>query len=438
MENSDVMPALTAEQEVSEVEAVNPMAELMDQSFAFEPIETGEVRKGTIVSVRPTEILVDIGAKSEGIISDREFERIGKEAQTRFQVGDEILVYVVRPEDEEGHVVLSFHRAQQERDWQRAEELLQSQDIFEAPVTGYNRGGVTVRLGRVRGFVPASQLVTLPPPSKDNSPEGADARWAELVGAKLRLKVVELDQKRNRLILSERLATRDWRKQAKDRLLNELKKGDTVSGIVTSLSDFGAFIDLGGADGLVHLSEISWGHIDHPKDVLRVGQKVDAYVLNVDTERRRIGLSLRRLQPEPWSVVHERYAVGQIVEGTITRLTNFGAFARLDDGIEGLIHLSELSPKRISHAREAVREGQRLKLRVIRIDPQRKRIGLSLRQVPEEEYAEVDWREQLGDSQALAADLDDELDAVEVAPSDEMDAVEEIGFAEELDETTEV
>ena len=178
------------------------------------------------------------------------------------------------------------------------------------------------------------------------------------------------------------------------------------------MSDFGAFIDLGGADGLVHLSEITWGHINHPSEVLKVGQRVEAYVLNVDMERRRIGLSLRRLQPEPWSVVHERYAVGQLVDATITKLTNFGAFARLDDGIEGLIHLSELSEKRVGHARDVLREGQRMRLRIIRIDPQRRRIGLSLKQAPEDEYTEMDWREQL-------AEMDDEPASAEESDSDE-------------------
>jgi len=416
MENLDLSPTLTAGQEVPQAENVNPMAELMDSSFGFEPLSSGSVRKGTIVRVTPTEILVDIGAKSEGIISDRELERVGKEALAKLTVGDEILVYVVRPEDEEGHVVLSFSRAQQERDWLKAEELLKSQEVFEGLVAGFNRGGVTIKVGRLRGFVPTSQLVSVQSMSQDGASDNLEARLADLVGKKLKLKVVEMDQKRNRLILSERQANRDWRKQAKERLLSELKKGDKCSGIVTSMSDFGAFIDLGGADGLVHLSEITWGHINHPGEVLKIGQRVEAYVLNVDMERRRIGLSLRRLQPEPWSVVHERYAVGQLVDATITKLTNFGAFARLDDGIEGLIHLSELSEKRVGHARDVLREGQRMKLRIIRIDPQRRRIGLSLKQAPEEEYTEMDWREQLaemGDDEPAGADDSDSLEAVD-------------------------
>ncbi len=416
MENLDLSPTLTAGQEVPQAENVNPMAELMDSSFGFEPLSSGSVRKGTIVRVTPTEILVDIGAKSEGIISDRELERVGKEALAKLAVGDEILVYVVRPEDEEGHVVLSFSRAQQERDWLKAEELLKSQEVFEGLVAGFNRGGVTIKVGRLRGFVPTSQLVSVQSMSQDGASDNLEARLADLVGKKLKLKVVEMDQKRNRLILSERQANRDWRKQAKERLLSELKKGDKCSGIVTSMSDFGAFIDLGGADGLVHLSEITWGHINHPGEVLKIGQRVEAYVLNVDMERRRIGLSLRRLQPEPWSVVHERYAVGQLVDATITKLTNFGAFARLDDGIEGLIHLSELSEKRVGHARDVLREGQRMRLRIIRIDPQRRRIGLSLKQAPEEEYTEMDWREQLaemGEDEPASADDSDSPEAVD-------------------------
>lgn len=416
MENLDLSPTLTAGQEVPQAENVNPMAELMDSSFGFEPLSSGSVRKGTIVRVTPTEILVDIGAKSEGIISDRELERVGKEALAKLTVGDEILVYVVRPEDEEGHVVLSFSRAQQERDWLKAEELLKSQEVFEGLVAGFNRGGVTIKVGRLRGFVPTSQLVSVQSMSQDGASDNLEARLADLVGKKLKLKVVEMDQKRNRLILSERQANRDWRKQAKERLLSELKKGDKCTGIVTSMSDFGAFIDLGGADGLVHLSEITWGHINHPGEVLKIGQRVEAYVLNVDMERRRIGLSLRRLQPEPWSVVHERYAVGQLVDATITKLTNFGAFARLDDGIEGLIHLSELSEKRVGHARDVLREGQRMKLRIIRIDPQRRRIGLSLKQAPEEEYTEMDWREQLaemGEDEPASADDSDSPEAVD-------------------------
>jgi len=392
----------SAPQEVQPDNEVHPMAELLEaEDFSdFQP-KPGEIRDGIVVSVSPTEILVDIGAKSEGVISGRELERLSAEVQD-LKPGDAVVTYVVRSEDKEGNIVLSLARAQQERDWRRAEELLQSQDVFEGVVSGYNRGGVIVKLGKVRGFVPSSQLVTThreaseapaEKPEEGSEAEGADQWWANLVGAKLRLKVVELDRRRNRLILSERQAMRDWRKVQKQRLLEGLKKGDRLEGRVSSLASFGAFVDLGGADGLIHLSELSWGRVNHPSEVLQVGQKVQVEVINVDRERKRIGLSLRRLQPEPWSVVHEKYAVGQLVEGTITKLADFGAFARIDNEIEGLIHISELSDQRITHPREVVKEGETYTLRIIRIEPQRRRIGLSLKRVSDERYAEIDWQE---------------------------------------------
>lgn len=392
----------SAPQEVQPDNEVHPMAELLEaEDFSdFQP-KPGEIRDGIVVSVSPTEILVDIGAKSEGVISGRELERLSAEVQD-LKPGDAVVTYVVRSEDKEGNIVLSLARAQQERDWRRAEELLQSQDVFEGVVSGYNRGGVIVKLGKVRGFVPSSQLVTThreataapaEKPEEGSEADGADQWWANLVGAKLRLKVVELDRRRNRLILSERQAMRDWRKVQKQRLLEDLKKGDRLEGRVSSLASFGAFVDLGGADGLIHLSELSWGRVNHPSEVLHVGQQVQVEVINVDRERKRIGLSLRRLQPEPWSVVHEKYAVGQLVEGTITKLADFGAFARIDNEIEGLIHISELSDQRITHPREVVKEGETYTLRIIRIEPQRRRIGLSLKRVSDERYAEIDWQE---------------------------------------------
>jgi small subunit ribosomal protein S1 len=215
----------------------------------------------------------------------------------------------------------------------------------------------------------------------------------------MQLKVIEIDRSRNRLILSERAAMREWRRQHKEQLLAELQEGDIRTGEVISICDFGAFVDLGGADGLVHLSELSWRRVAHPSEVVQVGDEVEVYVINVDRDRKRIGLSLKRLGPDPWSVVAERYHVGQLVEGTITKLVKFGAFARIfDDDIEGLIHLSELSEERISHPREVVQEGDVRTLRIIRIDPEQRRIGLSLKRVASSEYLEVDWQDGYAES----------------------------------------
>lgn len=369
------------------------MAELLEESYAYRPFQRGDVLTGVIVSVSPTEILIDIGAKTEGVVSSRELERMGPEAIEKLKVGDEVPVYVLNPEDKNGNTILSLIRAQLEKDWQAAQKLFEAGECFETMVSGYNKGGLIVRLGKVRGFVPASQLV--PPSQKaQEASQSNEERWARMVGQPLRLKIIELDRRRNRLILSERAAMREWRKQQREKLLNELQEGDIIRGRVSSLCNFGAFIDLGGTDGLVHLSELSWERVSHSKEVLRVGEEVDVYVLNVDREKRRIGLSIKRLQPEPWSLVSEKYSVGQLVQGTITKLTNFGAFARLDnDEIEGLIHISELSKDPITHPKEVVKEGDVVTLRIIRIDANRRRIGLSLKRVAEEEYVDLDWRE---------------------------------------------
>jgi small subunit ribosomal protein S1 len=371
----------------------NPMEALSGEMLEFAQVRSGDVVDGIIVSVKPSEIVVDIGGKADALVDPRELERLDRDFLATLEIGSTVTAYVVQPEDREGYAVVSLTRAQQEQDWRQADELLQSQEVFEGVVTGYNRGGVIVRVGRVRGFVPASQLSARWQAMQTGQPDSED-RWAGLVGQTMQLKVVELDRRRNRLILSERAAMRDWRKGQKDRLMSQLQKGDVVKGIVTSLAAFGAFVDLGGADGLIHLSELAWHRVEHPSEVLQVGQQVEVYVMNVDEDRKRIGLSLRRLTPEPWSQVDQQFTIGQVMEATITKLASFGAFAKIDDSIEGLIHISELADYRINHPKEVVQEGDRVQVRVIRIDPQRRRVGLSLRQAGEDSYVEVDWQEE--------------------------------------------
>jgi small subunit ribosomal protein S1 len=368
--------------------AEHPMAALLEEiERSLKEPTAGEIRTGTVVEKRPNEVLIDIGFKSEGVVSGRELERLGETLEL-LKVGDEVPVFVMR-EDKDGNLVLSISRALAEKDWERAEELMRTQDIFECPVDSFNRGGVIVKLGQVRGFVPASQLSSvIPLPTAD---EG-DERYAALLGGSLRLKVIDIDRKRNRLILSERLAMREWRRQQKEQLLESLKEGDSLEGVISSIADFGAFVDLGGADGLIHLSELSWNRVSHPSEIVKVGERVKVQVLSVDTERRRIGLSLRRLTPQPWEVIDTTYEVGQVVRGRITKLVNFGAFARLvDTGIEGLIHISELSDRRVTHPKEVVSEGDVYDLRIIRIEGDKRRLGLSLKQaLPVSQ--EIDWQ----------------------------------------------
>jgi small subunit ribosomal protein S1 len=371
---------------------VHPMAALLDEidSSLQEP-QTGEIRNGIIVDKRPNEVLIDIGFKSEGVVSGREIERVGDYFAT-LNIGDTIPVYVMR-EDREGTVQLSISRALAEKDWDQAEELMKSQAIFDAVVESYNRGGVIVRLGQVRGFVPASQLVSsAAAPAAGEEP--GDDRWSGLQGETLKLKVIDIDRKRNRLILSERLAMREWRRKQKEQLLDSLKEGDVYDGVISSIADFGAFVDLGGADGLIHLSELSWNRVNHPSEVVKVGEKVKVQILSIDTERRRIGLSMRRLAPQPWEVISHNYEVGQVVRGRITKLVNFGAFARIgDSGVEGLIHISELSDRRVNHPKEVVAEGEEYDLRIIRIDSDKRRLGLSLKQAqPIATKPDLDWQ----------------------------------------------
>jgi len=379
------------------------MQELLDAQD-FRQFKRGDMLRGKIVRIEASEILVDVGTKSEGVISLREMDSATSEAVVDLHEGDEVQAVVVSPEDRDGRVALALGRSHTDRDWKDAEALFQSQDVFEGVVAGHNKGGLIIKIGKVRGFVPASQLVSARGGEGEGGEESREAskekRWAAMTGQTLQLKVIELDRQRNRLILSERAAMRDWRKTQKERLLSELKEGDIREGKVISLADFGAFIDLGGADGLVHLSEISWKRVNHPREVLKVGQIVKAQVINIDTERKRIGLSLKRLEMDPWASVEKRYKVGQLVEGTITKLAKFGAFARVkdDEEIEGLIHVSELSDGHVNHPKEVVHEGQVVTLRIIRIEPEERRLGLSLKRVAKGEYADTDWQQGLAEA----------------------------------------
>lgn len=263
--------------------------------------------------------------------------------------------------------------------WARAQACLEAGNVLELEVTGYNRGGLLVSWDGLRGFVPASHLLGF---STYLDEEGRRLELARRVGTHLMLKVIELDPEEERFILSERATTDE--DQRRDDLLNEIQPGDVRQGCVTNLCSFGAFVDLGGIEGLIHISELSWGRIDHPRDVLKSGQLVDVYVLNVNPAERRVGLSLKRLLPDPWETVDERYEPGQLIEGVITNVVSFGAFTRLEEGLEGLIHVSELAEGSFLHPRNVVQEGEKVVARVLSIDSRRRRMALSLRQVNRE------------------------------------------------------
>lgn len=378
---------------------------LQDPANDYYNLQYGDIVEGTVMQIDRDEILVDIGAKSEGAVPSKEMTSVSPEEREQIQVGDEVLVFVVQSEDKEGRAVLSLDKARQEKSWRRLQQQFEANEVLQAKVINYNKGGLLVNLDGVRGFVPASQVSGIS--------RGPDAQkqsdMAKLVGSSLLLKIIEINRNRNRLILSERQAAQEAREARKDVIIDTLNEGDIREGTVTSITDFGVFVDIGGADGLVHLSELSWSRVKHPAEILKVGDRVKVYVLSIDNDRKRIALSIKRTQDEPWTTVNGRYALGQVVDATITQIASFGAFARLEDGVEGLIHISEIGDGPIQHPRDVVKEGDMVPVRIIRIDPTRKRIGLSMRRVdhddgnyPTEDYDYDELAEGSAESSAGA------------------------------------
>ena len=290
------------------------------------------------------------------------------------------------PRAPEGHVVLSLRRAGLERKWRSMQELFEAGTIIDAPVIDHNKGGLIVDCG-IRGFVPISQIVDFPRRPQNEQPRDAAQEIAEklqpYIGRKLRLKILEVNRKANRLILSEKVALYEERREKRDELFSSLQVGQKVTGSVRSIAPFGIFIDLGGIDGLVHKSELSWNKVNNPEAGYKVGDEVEAEVIDINHERGRISLSIRRLQPDPWESTVADFKVGDVIDGTVTKLVNFGAFVRVREGLEGLIHISELSHQRVAHPGDVVHEGQVLKLKIISLDSERHRLGLSLKQAEE-------------------------------------------------------
>ncbi len=424
---------------------------LAEQDADIRSFKHGDVVEGTVVRIDRDEILVDIGAKSEGVVSNRELYGRHAENQPQLAVGDTVLVYVLQPESQEGHVVLSLRRAGLERKWRAMQEQFEAGLIIEAPVIDHNKGGLIVDCG-IRGFVPISQIVDFPRRPQNDQPRDAAQEIAEklqpYVGRKLRLKILEVNRKANRLILSEKVALYEERREKRDELFSSLQVGQKVTGTVRSIAPFGVFIDLGGIDGLVHKSELSWNKVNNPEAGYRVGEEVEAEVIDINHERGRISLSIRRLQPDPWHSTVADFRVGDIIDGTVTKLVNFGAFVRVRDGLEGLIHISELSHQRVAHPGDVVHEGQQLKLKIISLDSERHRLGLSLKQAeepparPAPEPRERRPRPERSFSMANAVQepeggIDNTLAAAFAQVRQQMAASEAAGRAREDVETTE-
>ena len=375
------------------------MGQLLDSVEAMKPLRRGDVIEGVVMRSDSDGVLLNIGHKAEGIVPPGEMRTLQPEDLENLNIGDDVVALVVRGETPEGAAILSIDRAVGEMGWRTLSKALEAGTQVEGEIQGFNRGGAIVEVEGVQGFVPMSQLVSV---SRDRIREAREAaeRSSEEdsqekndgespvespeIGKVLALMVLEVNRGRNRAILSERQAIQRERDERKARLIEELDVGEVRRGKVTGISSFGAFVDLGGADGLIHISELSWSTVSSPQEVVRVGDEVDVYVLRVDAENKKIALSLKRLQPEPWETINERHHVGDFVDATVTKLTDFGAFARVEDSVEGLIHISELTSRIINHPREVVGEGDSVRLKILRIEPERRRLGLSLRQAEEE------------------------------------------------------
>jgi len=368
--------------------------------------QRGELRDGMVMQIEDNGILVSIGTKREGVIPQQDIRAMGDQYISSLKVGDSIQVYVQDPENREGDLILSLTMVQVARDWEEAGRLQVDGGIIQGQVIGYNKGGLLVQFNRIRGFVPASQVAQL---HGRTAAEERQQALQRMVGQTIPLKVIEVDRERNRLVLSERSATQEWRKAQKHRLLSELQPGDILSGRVNQLTNFGAFVDLGGADGLAHISELSWQRVNHPREVLSPGQEVKVMVVEIDAERERIGLSLRRLQANPWETIDQRYSLGQLVSGPVTNVAPFGAFVQIEEAVEGLIHASELDVDPQAQPRDLLQPGQTVTAKIISLDKQRQRMGLSLRRVtsdsapPAESSAEVvgEPRTEVGDEPSV-------------------------------------
>jgi small subunit ribosomal protein S1 len=371
----------------SESGGSHPMDFLLTQELNLPAV--GEIRRGQVVQHSENFILIDLGGKSEGIIIGEELTALDEETLEQLEVGADVRVYVMDVEDSNGNIVLSYRKAAEENDWEDAADLLKSQDIYKTKIIGFNRGGVLAKVGHIRGFIPNSQL------SRENqakNKEDFDKHFQTLIGRPVTTKVIEVDRKRNRLILSERAARQEIREAKREALLKDLNIGDVCEGKVVNLADFGAFVDIGGIEGLVHLSELSWKRTNDPSEVIQVGDKVKVSILKIDEDQKRLALSIKRLQPDPWSLLEDHYHVGQLVEVTITKITRFGAFARLNDDYElvGLIHISELSENHIDNPHDIVKPSQKVMVRIIRIDTEQRQLGLSLKQVSSDRFIEAD------------------------------------------------
>ncbi|HLQ62594.1 MAG TPA: 30S ribosomal protein S1 [Candidatus Acidoferrales bacterium] len=367
------MGALLTEKRGSDQETANGMTMedfLHLEEEAFKTPNHGDIVDGVVVRVDPDEVLVDIGAKAEGVISSKELGLRGDGDFPGLEPGDHIKVFVLQPENEEGNVVLSLRRARAETTWLSAGEKQEAGEIIDADVREQNKGGLIVNVLGLRGFLPSSQVA-----------RAYAGNLEQLVGQRIPVKILEVNRKRNRLIVSQKAAEDEDRARRREDLFSRLAVGTVVKGTVSGLTSYGAFVDIGGADGLIHISELSWDRVSKVTDVLQLGDEVTVKVIKLDADQSRISLSLRQLQQDPWERLMQTVPVGTVIEGQVTKTKKYGAFLQIMPGIEGLLHISELSWDHVDKTEDVLRVGETVKVKVIGIDTARRRISLSLKQL---------------------------------------------------------
>jgi len=354
------------------------MEELLSTNPPRKPLRRGEIIDGIIMEINDGGLLLNIGHKSEGIVPSREMRSYSKEDYDKLESGSEVVALVINPEDDDGATILSVDKARGERGWRVLEKAKEEDKPVDGIIIGSNRGGAVVQAEDVQGFIPLSQLVgparELFVPKKENAKDG-------FIGMKITFKIFELNRRRNRAIFSEKAVLQQERAIKKKELIETLQVGNILKGRIVGVSTFGAFVDIGGADGLIHISELSWDPVTSPADVVTVGSEMDVYVVKIDKENLKIALSLKRLTPEPWEIIKDQLIVGEKIDASVTKITTFGAFVRTDHGVEGLLHVSEISHEEITSVEEIeklVSVGQKLNLTIVNVDTERKRLGLSI------------------------------------------------------------
>ncbi len=389
-------------------------------------IEEGELVIGTIVKIEHDEVLLDIGFKSEGVIPARELSiRDDVDTSEIVSLGDEIEALVIQKEDKDGRLLLSKKRAEYKRAWNSIEEKFHNGETVEGEVIEVVKGGLILDIG-LRGFLPAS-LVDLRRVKDLNS----------FLGTIIEARVIEMDRNRNNVVLSRRILLEEGRKSERAEILGKLEKGMRLKGNISSIVEFGAFVDLGGIDGLVHISELSWSHVNHPSEVVSVGDEVEVEVLDVDRNRERISLGLKQTTEDPWRALIKNYPVDSVVEGAVTKIVPFGVFVALCDGVEGLVHISEMANKHVNHPSQVVEVGQTVPVKVMSIDLDRRRISLSIKAAAEQLGIDIEVKELQGE-EGKAADKAEEAEGAEVAEVAEAVESAEVAEAVESAEAAEV